>query len=1384
MNLQVSLKTMKTRILTVLTLVLSFSTGAFGQTETTPCATDELHERLLESDPIYQRSFFNLEQRIQELNATAQERDDEIYTIPVVIHVLHENEPIGQGSNISEEQVMSAITALNEDFRKLAGTNGDGDGVDTGFEFCLASRDPEGNATTGIVRVDGTVVPDYAEEGIQATGDSGADELTVKQLSIWPREDYLNIWVVNEIENNNAQSGIQGFAYFPIENPVDGIVILHNAIGTTGNIKPNTALNRTVAHEVGHYLGLYHTFHTTNDCSAELNCNTQGDRVCDTPPTVLSASCSNPACSGTQQVENYMDYTSESCRDMFSQGQKDRMRSTFLGDRFSLFSSMGCISVSDYDAGITDISSPLGSSCSSSFNPEVQLTNYGSIPLTAVNINYSVDNTNASEYSWTGNLASGASISVELPMVSASGEEHEFSAWTSLPNGASDENSSNNDHTSQFVISSGAGLELEITVDYFGSETSWEVKDNDTVLASGGPYVNANAGGTYNESICVPTGCYQLFFYDVYGDGMTFTSGSYVLSDSEGNVLVEGDGEFMHEISHDFCVEEVEQGPPPTANFSASNNLGCSGVNVDFQDSSTDAPVFWNWSFPGGSPSSSSIQNPQNITYSTPGTYNVTLTVGNAAGSDEQIITDLVVVYSGAYLTLNTTDVSCFGDSDGSVVAAISGQGPYTYSWNTGNSGNSISARPIGSYSLTVTDGNGCVSQSSATITQPEELTISISSDQPSCQGMSDGSLNALVSGGTQPFIVSWDSGDQGSEVFGLGSGNYNVLVEDENGCVANEGFILQDPSTIEVNLEDFDISCDGIFGSAEVNPTGGTGVLLIDWSSGEVGNSISDLIVGDYNVTVTDNNGCSSEENFTITESSSLNLALTITEISCNDLTDGGAQVNVTGGSGNYSYTWNTGNSWTSISGQGPGNYTVFVTDDQGCTGESNFSLSNPQALSISVFKSDISCYGIEDGTATATATGGSGNYNYDWDNGESGLMIEHLPVGIYAVTCADDHGCTTDENIQIIEPSLLTATGLIVTAETCAGNDGSGLVNAMGGTGYHLYEWSNGAETSVIQGLTAGEYTVEVTDDNGCSYTTLVNIPFDCTNAPDPTQLDETSCNAADLTLDDSITCTPVEGATMYNWKFTNPTTGLFAEEFTLGSNTTFLLSNVQNLGYGMNANVVVRVLGAEDIWSDWGTTCNIQMQSSIPFTSVAEATCETGIFNSSEVLHAESISGATTYEWVFSYSAEELVLTSYINQLTVPENNFFQTGVLYSVQVRSEVNNLWSALGDHCELTYDVDSSIQLSENESISLIIFPNPSAGENISIEFGNLPEAAHVIDIRVHDLSGKLVENSTLSIATLYPRLDYHFERKLTPGVYSLHIRLLNQEYKEKLIIR
>jgi hypothetical protein len=248
------------------------------------CASDHLNDSLLTHNQGFSRSYFYMEQKLaQTTSLSPSERTNDIYVIPVVVHVIHEGEPYGTGSNISDEQVNSAIEALNADFRRLAGTNGNGAGPDIGIEFCLAARTPTALATTGIVRVNGSTVPNYADMGIEASGGVGADEAAVKALSTWPRASYLNIWVVNEIENNNAGNGIQGYAYFPFNSGLDGIVVMHNAFGTVGNLKSNTDMNRTLTHEVGHFFGLYHTFHDTNSCGAEATCTTQGDRVCDTP---------------------------------------------------------------------------------------------------------------------------------------------------------------------------------------------------------------------------------------------------------------------------------------------------------------------------------------------------------------------------------------------------------------------------------------------------------------------------------------------------------------------------------------------------------------------------------------------------------------------------------------------------------------------------------------------------------------------------------------------------------------------------------------------------------------------------------------------------------------------------------------------------------------------------------------------------------------------------------------------------------------------------------------------------------------------------------------------------------------------------------------------
>ena len=622
-------------IITLITICFAPFIGLAQQTDH-QCGADHVMEKMMEQDQAFLRKVFVLNRKISSRLSSGEERNNDIYSIPVVVHVINEGEPIGQGSNISDAQVISAIDGLTEDFRKMAGTNGDGEGVDCKLEFCLAKRTPEGDPTNGIVRVDGSSVPLYAEQGIRASGSEGAIESDVKALSTWPREDYMNIWVVNEIEDNDALNGIQGYAYFPVELDIDGIVVLHNAFGTVGNLKPNTALNRTTSHEAGHFFGLYHTFHDTQDCSAEIDCATQGDRVCDTPLTPLSVSCASPACAGTQQTENYMDYTAESCRNMFSQGQKDRMRSTLELERTSLLSSVGCVPISDSDVSITEVISPQGSSCSTVLTPEVRLTNYGNQVLTSAEINFGIDFTNTTTFDWTGSLASGASINVELPSMSTAFGSHTFHASAENPNGVADENPVNNEMLREFIIASGATIELDVTLDYFGAETTWDVvNDEGSLIASGGPYVNSNQGLVMDELICVDEGCYTLTVYDAYGDGMGFTSGTFELRDADGSVIASGGGDFGPESIHDFCIEVEEGGSAPNAGFNTSENTICTGESINFNDISSNSPTSWSWTFEGGSPSSSSLQNPQNITYAADGTFGVTLEVSNEFGTDE-----------------------------------------------------------------------------------------------------------------------------------------------------------------------------------------------------------------------------------------------------------------------------------------------------------------------------------------------------------------------------------------------------------------------------------------------------------------------------------------------------------------------------------------------------------------------------------------------------------------------------------------------------------------------------------------------------------------------------------------------------------------------------
>lgn len=326
-----------------LLLLLSIQTVRSQTSTLDICATAIIHEKMMDEDDSYRLESILADEALSEARASSALRsgDQGIYTIPLVVHVLHTGQALGTGPNISDEQIESAITAVNDDFRKVAGSFGDGDGVDTEIEFCLATQDPQGNATNGINRIDASIISGYANEGISIGDESGADEVAVKALSRWDRSDYYNIWIVNEINDNDGGSGVQGYAYYPTSNQtVDGAVILYNAFGTVGELKSYTDRNRTLTHELGHAFYLYHTF-SSGSCE-EDNCANEGDRICDTPPTTFNPNCSSPACNGQQQVENYMDYSNENCLNMFTQGQKDRMRDAILLYRSSLLQSEGC----------------------------------------------------------------------------------------------------------------------------------------------------------------------------------------------------------------------------------------------------------------------------------------------------------------------------------------------------------------------------------------------------------------------------------------------------------------------------------------------------------------------------------------------------------------------------------------------------------------------------------------------------------------------------------------------------------------------------------------------------------------------------------------------------------------------------------------------------------------------------------------------------------------------------------------------------------------------------------------------------------------------------------------------------------------------------------
>ena len=658
-----------------------------------------------------------------------------LLTIPIIFHIFTD----GAGAeNVSATIVQNQLNQLNLDYRNLAGS-GYAVAADTEIEFCLAMKDEAGNllAEPGINRI--------TSYGQGPFTDTQFDN-TMKAATIWNPNDYFNVWVAN------LSGGLLGYAQFPSNSGLggmptnggsantDGVVILYSSMGSVASPQGGGAYNkgRTLTHEAGHWLGLRHIW-GDGGCGVDDFCN-------DTPKSDASNfgcpntnSCTDtygapwPTANPADMVENYMDYTDDACMDTYTADQKDRMRTvmTLSPRRASLASSTKCQVAVGNDAGISAINSPSGSICGSTVNPSVVLRNYGTTTLTSADILYNLDGGANSTFNWTGSLVAGATTNVNLGVMSPSAGPHTLNVSTNLPNGTTDVNTGNDANSSAFtIVIGGEVITLTIDTDCYGEETYWELKDASTALIAsggnisvvippGGQQLGTTQGdaGAYGvevqvvENFCLTSGCYDFVLYDDWGDGMNAAgdpgcsvNGNWVITNASAAVLAQmSTAAFGNSDAANFCVSAVV-----TANFNTSSPK-CVNTQVTFTDASTLA-TSWDWNFgAGATPATATGAGPHNVTYSTAGSKNVSLSINSGADVSNQSI---MINANPAAPTISASESTtiCQGNS-----VNLNSSQPSGNVWSTGSTNATIAASTAGAYTVTYTDGNGCSATSAPT---------------------------------------------------------------------------------------------------------------------------------------------------------------------------------------------------------------------------------------------------------------------------------------------------------------------------------------------------------------------------------------------------------------------------------------------------------------------------------------------------------------------------------------------------------------------------------------------------------------------------------------------------------------------------------------------
>ena len=1073
------------------------------------CFFDQKMAEAMAKDPDYAKLFDQDGNPIGLKNLPEQSMPG-IITIPVHVIIIHPpGQPIGTGDNLTMARIESQIAVLNEDFRRLnsdsVNTPAEFPTTDSEIEFCLAAFDPNGNPTDGVTRYPTTL-------------NIADDEFQIKQATTWDRNNYLNMWV-------GSGTGLLGWAYLPSPNGLpnailDGIVVETGAFGGPGyaTLAPYD-LGRTATHEIGHYLGLRHMW-GNGGCSSD-------DNLSDTPrsssPYFGCPAHPQTSCNTHDMFMNYMDYVNDDCMNAFTPDQGDYMNLILNTSRSSLLNAANtnCLLLQGLSLTLIQTQDLL---CNGDFSGVIEVEAAGGLPP----YTYEIDGTNPQSsglftgvsaglhiISVTDDLGNQEFLQVSLdepdPLLLFTGDlveplcfdSNDGSVLLSASGGTPPYLFSLNGSTPQAspdFPALGSGFYLASVIDANNCETFIDV-----FISAPTPIVPVSTSST--DATCygyadgelevIVTGGTPDYLFSI--DGTNYSESGYFQGIAAGNydVFVEDDN------GCNTVVEGIAIGEPDslTLEMIELQSIQCFGeATATISLVAQGGTVPYLYAQDGMQP-----QSENEFSNLSSGGYSFVVEDANGCTADGNTFIfqpDTIIID-----TLGLQKPSCQGDSTGSIFLSVTGGvAPYVYFFDGDTIGVEMAYftnLPEGVYPIEVHDANGCVEQLSINLFGEGDIIFGIDSlTAVTCYGGNNGSIALLPpSDSIHTYQYSINGNDfQQSPLFEqLPSGNYTVVVQDENGCTADTSVFVSQPDSLFAGIVASTMPlCQGDEnGSIQLEGFGGDSTFYSFSLNGQssVSGLFEGLAAGNYLFSITDGVGCLATFLTSLDEPEPLEvLSSNIQDAGCDGESNGVIELTVAGGTVPLAFhldglTNNTG----VFEELAPENYVVEIVDANNCSilwegevpGGTDFKVEDD-------ILQKISCNSTKDGIIQLTAQGPSSTYYYAWGTTENtDGIFDGLGAGTYAFTVTDDLGCTRENFVTLDEPEPLVIKVPLLSNPSCAGSEnGIILLDYSGGTGSASFTLNDSLlnETGDFEGLAAGTWHAVVTDDNGCETDTTI--------------------------------------------------------------------------------------------------------------------------------------------------------------------------------------------------------------------------------------------------------------------------------------------------------